>query len=300
MRKRVFHPNLPHSTEYIMSIAQELTSEQAVTIRREPAFRALAESSLTLVEHPQAVSADKKREWTQQVAGYVHTHNERFPGAMYERPVEELQAHMDRGNAVVLLQGEQVAYYGLTIPQFSPTQQEVLGGYQLVEFANSIVAPDMRKSGVGIIGTLERFRRVHERWNGQGVGYLTTENPAIQKLYEKHGPDGLPLMEAVDWEEFPYLAGLTCSYSARGLDQEHGCEVKRKPPGEIQSPDSVSPSGQIPCTLLVSSREQAHALQEVAREAHLQLGGEPVSVDDGARLSTDDVLRVYSFYEAIR
>ena len=284
-----------------MSVGQELQSEQSVAIRRSSPYQELPGSNLKLVEHPQAIASEKKASWAQQVAEYVHAHNERFPGAMYERPVEELQAHMDLGNAVVLLDDERVAYYGLTIPQFSPAQQEALDGFQLVEFANSIVAPDMRKSGVGIVGTLERVRRTQQRWNGQGVGYLTTENPAIKALYERHTADGAPLMEAVDWEEFPYLTGLTCSYSARGLDVEHGCDIKRKPPGEVQPVNDTSSDAphQIPCTLLVSSHQQAQLLQKAARDTHMQLGGEPVFVEN-RRITTEDVLRVYSFYEAIR
>ena len=283
--------------------------ETRVELRTQPAIVPIDHTPLRVVDIPSAICSEQKREWVGQVAGYVREHNEKYPGTMYERPEDELLAHFERGNAVVLLEDERVAYYGLVLEQFNQAQQEALGGRQLVEFANSIVRSDLRKAGVGAIGTIERFKRMRTRWGDQSVGYLTTENAAIKRLYEKTGPEATPLMEAVDWEDFPYLAGLTCAYSARGLDDGHSCEQKRRAPNTEHAPEPtvlISEQGAregqtnlIPCTLLVSSKEAAADFQCAARRLHVQRGGEPVEVPLGSRLTTDDVLRVYSFYQGL-
>lgn len=290
-------------------LLEGLGHETHVELRMKPAIMPIDGTELVTVEVPSAICLDQKEEWMSQVAGYVHEHNAKYPGTMYERPEEELLAHFERGNAVVLLEGERVAYYGLVLEQFNQAQQEALGGRQLVEFANSIVRSDLRKAGVGAIGTIERFKRMRTRWGDQSVGYLTTENAAIKRLYEKTGPEATPLMEPVDWEDFPYLAGLTCAYSARGMDDGHSCEQKRRAPSSEYVPEltvSVTEQGArdgqtnlIPCTLLVSSKDAATDFQSAARRLHAERGGEPVEVAGGSRLSTNDVLRVYSFYQGL-
>ncbi len=290
-------PLSPNPVKSVMLVRQELQTEQPVTIRRDSPYRDITGSTLTLVEHPQAVSEGVKIGWAQQVVGYVQAHNERFAGAMYERSAEELASHIHKENAVVLLEGENVAYFGLSLPQFSPDQQEALSGFQLVEFANLIVSPEARNEGIGHRGTIEQFRHLHRRWNGQGVGYLTTENPALQHIYEKENPDGGQFMETVDWGEFPYIAGLTCSYSALGDANGHACEQKRRPPAYRRDEERASA---IPCTLMISPRGVAEDFQETARKIHFERGGEPVVVEPGMQITTEDVLRVYSFYQGLQ
>lgn len=239
-----------------------------------------------------------------QVSGFVQAHNEQYPGTMYERSVDELVDLFHKGHGVTLVKEGEVAYFGLTQPKFTETERSLLGGFQVVEMANSIVNPAFRGGGIGRIGNEARLTQIHRKWGDDSVAYLTTENRVNARVFRGRGEQPT-LMDPVDWSDNPYMAGLTCAYSATGADTSHACDTKRRPregsrPHDFDTMyDVAGDKILMSCTLLVSSQEAADKFGAAARSLHEELGGEPVYIDDDTTLTTQDVLRVDAFYQSL-
>jgi hypothetical protein len=262
---------------------------------------------LHLISDPNTLSSGQIDDYMGQVHSYVVDHNRRYPGSMYERDEKELKRLFLAGQGITLLRGEQVAYFGAMLPRFPDDMYDALGN-QVVELVNSIVPPEFQRSGYAKVGNALRMDVIMRTWGPDTLAFFTTENRvtagAWDNLSRAHNADWY--MEAVPWVEYPYLAGLTCNYSAKGMSPEHECALKRRCRPN-STPDSfdqmVDRSSGLPdrmdCTLMVSSVTNADAFQDRARRMHEQFGGTPVIVPDDDELTNEHVLEVDHFYATL-
>ena len=273
----------------------------------KPAVVPITET-LHLISNPDILSDGQIDDYMGQVHSYVVDHNRRYPGSMYDRGEKELKRLLREGQGITLLRGERVVYFGAMLPRFPDEMQSAMGN-QVVELVNSIVPPEFQGSGYAKIGNALRMDVIMRTWGPDTLAFFTTENRvtagAWDKLNKTHNAEDWH-MQAVPWAEYPYLAGLTCNYSAKGMSPDHECALKRRcrpnstPDAfnQMVDPDSGL-SNRMECTLMVSSLANANAFQDRARRMHEQFGGQPVIVPANEELTNEHVLEVDRFYATL-
>ena len=240
--------------------------------------------------------------YIQQAAELMSAYNQQHTGALYERGTEEMVRLFTGGDAILLTQNGDVAYYGAIQPVF--TQQETeFTGFQLVEFVNAIVHPNFRGQGIGTAANVARMQQALAKYGANTITYGTTINPVNMRAYERTNAagNGTYHFQPVSFADFPYLAGLTCIYSAQGNDNTHICANIRRKPEESTEQHWHSftqlerfSSLVMPCTLFVSDITKAQVYQENCRTLHGQLFGK--AVYSNGELTEEDILSVGDFY----
>ncbi len=261
------------------------------------------------------------------VANLVKEHNKTvenedtsvFGGEVYDRGLENLtEMYLDDRAVLLLDEKGNPAYFGGMERKFS-TQEEELFGVELVEFVNSITAPDFRNGkngnglGVGKAGTLLRLIKAYEKYDPEKLlVYFETESAPVLFIYESlnqfGGIDPPWNMKKIDFNDHPYISAITCQYNARGLDDKHDCSTVRRPRElfntahfqELRN-SHTSPILKTHCTLVVSDGERASGFEDTCRSLHAQLGDrQPVYMDPQENLTKDHILRGYYFFDAVK
>lgn len=244
----------------------------------------------------------------QQVHDLVANYNALHHGALYQRSTDELSQMFAENRAVMLLEGNEVVYFGGISPKFSPEESRILD-HQLVEFVNAIAHPRLQGNGVGTLGIALRFSKAFETYGDNTVAFLTTINGRTARSFAASNEyaQGRWHAEPVDFSDYPYFAGLTCSYNALGMDDEHDCKTLRRKTAEANMGDFdalLATSGarvfDMPCTLIVSDRDKADSFQDHCRLLHEQFGGTPIVKAPGENLDTEDILKVHDFFTNVK
>lgn len=250
----------------------------------------------------------RARESMGQVYDLVADYNEKHHGALYQRDVEELTRMFTEDRAVMLLDDTEVVYFGGISPKFSPEESQILD-HQLVEFVNAIAHPRLQGNGVGTLGIALRFDKAFQTYGDNTIAYLTTINGRTARSFAASNTYAEDRWHAqpVDFSDYPYFAGLTCSYNALGMDDEHDCKTIRRKTAEANMGDFdqlLATSGprvfDMPCTLIVSDTAKAQSFQNHCRLLHEQMGEVPVVKEPEQNLDPEDILQVHDFFSKVR
>lgn len=263
-------------------------------------------NGITYLQHPEQLTDEEILSTVYGVTEAVYTQNLQKQGSMYVRTPEQYIKLFREGIVTYLrVPSGEFAYFAGSEPVLSPKQVEALG-CQLMEVGNCITNPNLTQNGFGSIGNYVHSKNIFEKSGPNTLSYFVSETGymavAHKKGVELSGHHG---SHAVSAHEFPYIATQTCKWSAKGLDESHNCNVRRRSSQQSTREELEKiyehRIGEMPCTLVVSDVNMAVRFQERSRQLHYELLGEdPVVLKPGEELTVDHILRIDNFYERLR
>lgn len=192
---------------------------------------------------------------------------------MLPKKPEDIMTQYGTGQSLVLEHNGKIVFHATGYENLSNEQVSNLG-FQVVELGSWIAM--LRGQGVGKVGAVELLKRNREVF-GDDVIFLATHKRMNALNISKND---LKFHEVL-YEDFPYLAYLTCTCD--NCSESYGfqsCPFRSKQIENI--PDE---KGKIDCTLVISSVEKANEFEKRCREESGKLGlpvlepGEKVTPD---------------------
>jgi hypothetical protein len=179
---------------------------------------------------------------------------------MLPKGPEDIMAQYRTGQTLVLEHDGKIVFHATGYENLNNEQVSNLG-FQVVELGSWIAM--LRGQGVGKVGAVELLERNKEVF-GDDVIFLATHKRMNALNISKND---LKFHEVL-YEDFPYLAYLTCTCD--NCSETYGfpqCPFRSKQIGNI--PDE---KGKIDCTLVISSVEKANEFEKRCREESGKLG----------------------------
>ncbi len=204
---------------------------------------------------------------------------------MLPKEPEDIVAQYKTGQSLVLEHNGEIVFHATGYENLNNEQVSNLG-FQVVELGSWIAM--LRGQGVGKVGAVELLRR-NQKVFGDDVIFLATHKRMNALNISKNDLE----FHEVLYEDFPYLAYLTCTCD--NCSESYGfqsCPFRSKQIGNI--PDE---KGKIDCTLVISSIENAKAFESRCREESQRLGL-PV-LDAGGIISTERMKIAKDFFDRI-
>lgn len=179
---------------------------------------------------------------------------------MLPKKPEDIMTQYGTGQSLVLEHNGKIVFHATGYENLNNEQVSGLG-FQVVELGSWIAM--LRGQGVGKFGAVELLKRNKEVF-GDDVIFLATHKRMNALNISKND---LKFHEVL-YEDFPYLAYLTCTCD--NCSESYGfqsCPFRSKQIGNI--PDK---KGKIDCTLVISSVEKANEFEKRCREESGKLG----------------------------
>jgi hypothetical protein len=219
------------------------------------------------------------------ISGAIFNYTQEYGPEMLPKPPEAILDQFNTGQSVVLAQEDNIMFHATGYENLNERQHKKLG-IQVVEFGSWIAM--VRGQRIGVHGAVELLNHSREVFE-EDVIFLATHKRINALNISLHDLK----FEEVLYEDYPYLAYLTCT--CENCSETFGfdyCPYRAKRVNN--NPDE---KGKIDCTLVISSTALADKFEERCRELHMQMGGVPL--EPGEKITTERMVRAKELFEAL-
>ena len=220
------------------------------------------------------------------ISGAINSYIAKVGPEMLPKTPDQIMKQAQTGQSVVLVDGKNnVMFHATGYENLNARHLDVLG-FQVVEFGSWVAM--VRGQRIGVTGAIELLNHSNEIFGDNAI-FLATHKRINALNISLHDLK----FDQVLYEDFPYLAYLTCT--CENCSESFGfttCPFRFK---ELNSrPDE---NGKIDCTLVISSVEKAREFERRCREASQKLGIEPLQ--PGERITTQRMQIAKTLFDRI-
>lgn len=236
-----------------------------------------------------------------QISTAVNLYNDSHPSEMLRKTPESIVEQFELGRSCIIAvrerNGWEFGYHGSIYPMFENGEERITGT-QLVELGTDITNERYRGQGLGQLGLQTRLQML-DQWRQPGVsvfGLATVKRLVTGYVYGKM--DAHP----VSYWDHPYVAYLTdtCENSSERYGHQN-CEYRRQPGDSNRESlkdlfHQIGTNAYIPCTVVVTDRQQAREFDDKMRGLHQAWLGQSIPV---GTISQDAYHSIGQFYDEV-